>query len=123
MDPQLPLRPIQWVGSSLKDLKEMPEDVRDAIGFSLFQVQVGRKPLNASIMRGFSGASVLEIKDDFDGDTYRCIYTIRFPEAVYVLHAFMKKSTRGIETSKNDIHLVKARLKIAEAHYAAAHGT
>ncbi len=99
----------------------MPEDVRDAFGFSLFQVQGGLNPLSAHIMRGFTGASVLEIKNDFDGDTYRCVYTVRFAEAVYILHAFMKKSARGIETSQNDIRLIKDRLKIAEAHYNAVY--
>ena len=122
MDMHLTLRPVHWIGSSLRDLREMPDDVQDAVGFSLYQVQLGGRPDNATVMQGFGGAGVLEIKDDFDGDTYRCVYTVRYAEAVYVLHAFQKKSTRGIKTSKNDIQLVRDRLVRAEEHYKATYG-
>ncbi len=82
----------------------------------------GGKPHNASVLRGFSGAKVLEIKDDYDGDTYRCIYTVRFAEAVYVLHAFQKKSKSGIRTSQQDVNTIKSRLSDADKHYKALYG-
>jgi phage-related protein len=68
-------------------------------------------------MRGFGGASVLEIVDDYDGDTYRAVYAVRFADLVYVLHAFQKKSKKGAETPKSDIDLIKQRLKVAEQDY------
>jgi phage-related protein len=117
MDMILPQRPVHWVGSSLDDLKEMPEEVQDTMGKSLLQVQRGDRPRNAKVLQGFHGASVLEIKDDFDSDTYRCVYTVRFAEAVYVLHAFMKKSRAGISTSQKDIAKINTRLRDAEEHY------
>lgn len=100
----------------------MPEDVQDVIGKSLLQVQYGGRPRNAEILQGFQGASVLEIKDDYEGDTYRCVYTVRFAEAIYVLHAFQKKSTSGIKTSQRDITRIKSRLRDAEEHYKATYG-
>lgn len=87
------------------------------MGFALYQAQIGKMHGSAKPIKGFGGASVIEIIDDNDGDTFRSIYTVKFDSAVYVLHAFQKKSKKGIETSQKDIELVKRRLKIAEADH------
>lgn len=105
---------LVWVGSSLKDLHEFPEAVKDEMGFALYEAQCGLKPLDAKPLKGFGGASVLEIVSDYQTDTYRAVYTVRFNEQVYVLHAFQKKSRKGITTSQSDIELIKRRLKQAE---------
>src|SRR5690349_25176764 len=89
---------VEWCGTSLKEVRKFPDEVRDVIGYGIFLAQTGRKHPNAKPLAGFGGAGVLEIIDDFDGDTYRCVYTVRFSDAVYVLHAFQKKSKKGIET-------------------------
>ena len=105
---------IVWVGSSLKDLREFPEVVKDEMGFALYEAQCGLKPLDAKPLKGFGGANVLEIVSDYQTDTYRAVYTVRFSERVYVLHAFQKKSKKRIATSQSDIELIKRRLKQAE---------
>jgi phage-related protein len=110
------LRPVEWIGSSKEDLKSFPDPVQDQIGFAVYQAQVGLKHRDAKPLRGL-GSRVLEVVSRHDGDTYRAVYTVRFKEAVYVLHAFQKKAKRGIETPKQDIDLIKSRLKIAERHY------
>ncbi len=106
---------LVWVGSSLKVLREFPEAVKDEIGFALYEAQYGLKPPDAKPLKGFGGANVLEIVSDYQTDTYRAVYTVRFNERVYVLHAFQKKSKKGIATSQSDIDLIKRRLKQAEA--------
>lgn len=110
-------KPLFWVGSSLKDLRGFPEEVKDEMGFALYQAQRGLTPRPAKPLKGFTGASVLEIVDDFQTDTYRAVYTVQFADAVYVLHAFQKKSKRGVETPKGEIELVKARLRLAREHH------
>ena len=105
---------LVWVGSSLKDLREFPEVVKDEMGFALYEAQCGLKPLGAKPLKGFGGANVLEIVPDYQTDTYRAVYTVRFDKRVYVLHAFQKKSRKGIATSQSDIELIKRRLKQAE---------
>jgi phage-related protein len=85
-----PDKPIFWVGSSRREVPEFPEEVKDGIGFALFQAQRGLMPHSAKPLKGFSGAGVLEIINDFRTDTYRAIYTVRFAGVVYVLHAFQK---------------------------------
>jgi phage-related protein len=112
-----PDKPLFWVGSSLKDLRELPEEVKDEVGFALYQVQRGLTPRAAKALRGFGGASVLEIVEDFRTDTYRAVYTVQFADAVYVLHVFQKKSKRGAETPQSEIELIKSRLKLAKEHY------
>jgi Phage-related protein len=112
-------KPLFWIGSSRNDLKDYPDEVQDFIGYSLHWAQIGDKSPAAKPLQGFGNAGVLEIVDDFDGNTYRAVYTVRFAQAVYALHVFQKKSHKGIATPKQDIELVKARLKRAEAHYAA----
>jgi phage-related protein len=108
------IKPVEWIGSSLKDLKSMPEDVQDVFGKALFIAQLGSKDDAAKPLKGFGGAGVLEIVEDHDGDTYRAVYTVRFADVVYVLHVFQKKSKKGIATPKEEIDKIKARLKIAE---------
>ena len=111
---------MEWIASSREDLKEFPEDVQDVIGFALYLAQIGGKHPDAKPLRGdpaFKGAGVLEVVDDYDGDTYRAAYTVRFAGVVYVLHAFQKKSRKGNETSRSDLNRVKLRLALARQHY------
>jgi phage-related protein len=113
-----PLRPLRWIGSSRKDYLEFPARVQDNFGFELHLAQTGLHPPSAKLLKGLGGGTV-ELVDDHDGDTYRAVYTVRFEAAVYVLHSFKKKSKRGVKTPKNDIDLIKQRLKDAEADIAA----
>jgi len=110
------LKPLLWVGSSKKDLLTMPSDVVDVFGFALHLAQVGKKHDQTKPLKGFGGASVLEVVEDHMGDTYRAVYTVKIADAVYVLHCFQKKSKQGIETPKQDIDLIRERLKAAQAH-------
>lgn len=112
-----PIKPVRWVGSSKDDLSSFPEDVRRRIGGALWEAQIGRKARYAKPLRGLGDAGVLEIVDDFDGDTFRAIYTVRLALAVYVLHAFQKKSTRGITTPKRELDLIAQRLRRAIEDY------
>lgn len=105
-----------WVGSSRKDIQALPADVQDVFGFALYQAQEGEKHWQAKVLKGFSGGGVLEVVEDHHGDTYRAVYTISLVDAVYVLHCFQKKSRSGIKTSKHDVDLIHARLKLAQAH-------
>ncbi len=121
--PQTPQpKPLAWIGSSRKDLKSFPEDVRDLFGYALYVAQMGGKHPDAKPLTGFGGAGVLEIVDDHQGSTYRVVYTVRLGEVVYALHAFQKKSTAGIATRKQDVDLVKQRLKQAEELHRQEHG-
>jgi phage-related protein len=110
-------KPLRWIASALNDLKKFPEDVQDVMGYALDLAQHGQKHPHAKPLHGFSGAGVLEIVDDFDGDTYRAIYTVKFEGVIYLLHSFQKKSKHGISTPQQDIELVKKRLKIAQEDY------
>jgi phage-related protein len=112
-----PLKPVEWIASSLDDLKDFPEEVQQVIGYALYQAQCGEKHPDAKPLKGFKGSGVLEVVENFDGDTYRSVYTVRFEGAVYVLHIFQKKSKHGIATPKQDIELIEARLKRAKQHY------
>ena len=112
-------KPVRFVGSSQSDLQRFPKEVRIVVGHALNAAQLGGKHKDAKVMRGFGGASVLEVIDDYDGDTYRAVYTVRFADLVYVLRAFQKKSKKGIETPKSDIDLIKQRLKDAERDFKA----
>jgi phage-related protein len=101
-----------WRGSSKVDFMTFPEAVRQDMGFGLFLAQMGERPgRSAKTLRGFGGGSVVELRESRGGAAYRSVYTVAFPEAVYVLHAFQKKSKRGISTPKSEIDLVKRRLK------------
>lgn len=112
------LKPVEWVGSSLDDLKEFPDDVRQTVGYALYLAQSGEKHPSAKPLKGFKGSGVLEVVEDFDGDTYRAVYTVKLAGVVYVLHAFQKKSKQGIATPKQDVELIKTRLRRAKEHYA-----
>jgi phage-related protein len=114
--PSSNLKPLYWVGSSLRDLRSSPEQVKDGIGYALELVQKGEKPANAKPLKGFGGASVLEIIEDFNRSTWRAVYTVAFANAVYVLHVFQKKSKKGIATPKGEIDLIKRRLREAQEH-------
>ena len=107
-------KPLRWVASSKKDLMAMPEEVQDTFGYALHLAQVGQKHPDAKPLKGFGGAGVLEVVEDFQGDAYRAVYTVRYAEAVYVVHCFQKKSTQGIATPKPDVELIKSRLKAIE---------
>jgi phage-related protein len=108
-------KPLEWIGSSHKDLMAMPTEVRRFFGFAMSLAQAGDKHEAAKALRGFGGAGVLEVvEDDADG-TYRAVYTVKFAQAVFVLHCFQKKSKRGAATPKPDMDLIQARLKVAQA--------
>ncbi len=111
------VKSIVWIGSSRRDLKSFPAEVKDVVGYALYQAQVGRKASSAKPLAGFRGAGVLEIVEDHQTDTYRAVYTVKYSDLVYVLHAFQKKSKKGIATPKHDIDLIKKRLRIAEEDY------
>ena len=110
-------KPVRWVGSSREDLKGFPEEVRRRVGGALWETQIGRKAPYAKPLRGFGGAGVLEIVNDFDGNTFRAVYTICFANVVYVLHAFQKKSKRGLATPKTELDLIDGRLRRAREDY------
>ena len=97
----------------------MPDAVRSEIGFALYEAQLGLMPASVKPLKGYKGAGVLEVVENNDGDTFRAVYTVRFEGVLYVLHAFQKKSSRGIATPKKELDLVEARLKEAARHYAA----
>ncbi|MER9202934.1 type II toxin-antitoxin system RelE/ParE family toxin [Mesorhizobium sp. M0933] len=108
-------RPIEWIGSSRKDLMQLPAEVRKFFGYALHFAQQGDQNPAAKVLKGFGGAGVLEVVENDAGGTYRAVYTVRFEEAVFVLHCFQKKSKSGIATPKEDMDIIRARLKVAEA--------
>ena len=118
MTERTPLKPVVWMGSSLDELRAFPEAVRSELGYAVYAVQLGVHPPQAKRLKGdLSG--IIEIVEDFDGETYRAIYTVKLQGVVYVLHAFQKKSKRGIATPRRDIELIKARYAQARRHYTA----
>jgi len=117
-----PLKILHWIGSSKDDLKACPEDVKDQIGYALHVAQEGGLHSSSKPLQGFGGASVLEIVANCAGNTYRGVYTVKFGEAIYVLHVFMKKSKQGSKTPKSEIDLIKGRLKTARDHYEQTYG-
>jgi phage-related protein len=114
-------KPLDWVGSSKRDFLTFPAAVKDEMGNALGLAQFGRKHPKTKPWKG-QGPGVFEAIDDHDGNTYRAVYTVRFREIVYVLHAFQKKSPRGIKTARIDIELVARRLKAAQQDHEARHG-
>lgn len=111
------LKPVIWIGSSKRDLLHMPEKVVTNFGYALFQAQSGAHPDIAKPLKGFGGVEVLELIENYRSDTFRAVYTVRFSEAIVVLHCFQKKSTKGISTPKQEINLIKNRFKLAEIFY------
>lgn len=114
-------KPLDWVGSSKKDFLAFPKAVKAEIGNALGIAQFGGKHPSAKPWRG-QGSGVFEVVEHHDGDTYRAVYTVRFPEAVYVLHVFKKKSPKGRRTANVDIEMVERRLRSAQRDYEARHG-
>jgi phage-related protein len=114
---QGPRKPLKWVGSSKRDLKAMPEDVKDTFGHAIDLAQAGGRYQGAKVLAGFGSVGVLEVVEDSRGDTYRAVYTVKFSGWVYVLHCFQKKSKSGIKTPQEDLDLIRSRLKIAREDY------
>jgi phage-related protein len=108
------LKPVVWMGSSRRDLKAFPRDVQTDVGYALYAAQCGEELASVKALKGFSGRSVLEIVASHQSDAFRAVYTVRFEDAVYVLHAFQKKSTRGIATPQRELDVVRRRLADAE---------
>ena len=114
-------KPLDWIGSSRRDLLAFPEPVKDTMGTALSFAQFGGKHPAAQPWKGL-GPGVLEVVEDFDGETYRAVYTLRFERMIYVLHAFQKKSPSGIRTARSDVDLIEHRLRLARADYEARFG-
>jgi phage-related protein len=108
------LKPVIWLGASLKDLREFPAAVQDHMGYALYVAQRGRKHQDVKVLTGFGGAGVLEVIKDHRGDTFRAVYTLKHAGRVYVLHAFQKKSKSGRQTPRRDVELIQQRLREAE---------
>jgi phage-related protein len=111
------MKAVHFIGTSRNDLRSFPEEVKHEAGFSIYLAQYGDKAINAVPLKGFGNARMLEIIINDRGNTYRVIYTVRFRTAVYVLHAFQKKSKKGSKTPKYETELIIQRLKVAEHHY------
>jgi len=109
---------VIFVASAQEDLRAFPDDVKQVMGFALYEAERGGKHPAAKPLKGFKGAGVLEIVDDYDGDTYRVVYTVRLEDELYVLHAFQKKSKKGIATPQPDLDLIAKRLALAERIHA-----
>ncbi len=107
-------KPLEWIASSHKDLMALPSDVRRRFGYALSLAQIGDQDDAAKVLKGFGGTGVLEVVEDDAGGTYRAVYTVKFAEAMFVLHCFQKKSKSGIATPKADMDIIRARLKVAE---------
>lgn len=114
-------KPLIWIASSLNDLLAFPEQVQDEIGIALGAAQFGGKHPNTKPWKGL-GSGVFEVYEDFHGGAYRAVYSVKFARAVYVLHAFQKKSPTGIKTARKDVELVIQRLKLARQDYEARYG-
>ncbi len=112
------MKELFWIGNSLEDVRRFPEAVKQVVGYALYLAQEGDKHHDAKPLRGFAGAGTLEVVADHRRDSYRAVYTVAFKDVVYVLHAFQKKSKRGIATPKQDIQLIRTRLKQAREHHA-----
>ncbi len=108
---------LQFVGNSLKELGKFPEVVKETMGFALEVARLGGKHPDAKPLRGFGGAGVLEIVEAHQGNAYRCVYTVKLEDSVYVLHAFQKKSKSGIATPQADIDLIRSRIARAMEHH------
>jgi phage-related protein len=111
------LKTVRWVGSSLRDLRTFPDEVRREIGQALFTAQQGGRDPCAKPLKGFGGASVVEIVVAHHGGAWRAVYAVRFRDAIYVLHVFQKKATQGIATPAREIETVRRRLVEAEIDY------
>ena len=106
------LKTVIWIGASKKELLEFPEEVIDEVGYILYRVQNNQNHPNVKSLKGFNG--VFEIVSDYQTDTYRTVYAIKLSNAIFILHAFQKKSKSGIKTPKQNVNLIKERLKKAQ---------
>lgn len=111
------MKPLGWIGSAREDLVAFLEEVVTEIGHALYVARCGGKHSSAKPLKGFGSSGVLEIVEDCRGDTYRTVYTLRFAEVIYVLHAFQKKSKPGMRTPRREMEKVRRRLKRAEEEY------
>lgn len=111
------VKPVRWVGSSRRGLKTFPRAVQRQIGQALYAAQCGEEYPSVKALKGFGGRSVLEIVAPYQGDTFRAVYTVRFDDAIYVLHTFQKKSKKGIATPQKEIELIRQRLAAADQDY------
>ena len=112
--PPPPHKPLEWVGRALDELLALPAPVRRSMGFALRFAQAGIKADSVKALKGFKGAGVLEVVEDYDGNTYRAVYTVKLAGIVYVLHCFQKKSKSGIATPQPTIELIHQRFRTAE---------
>jgi phage-related protein len=110
-------KPVEFVGSAREDLRRLPKQVTYVFGYAILLAECGKRHPDAKPLKGFGGAGVLEVVENYDGDTYRAVYTGKFEGVVYVLDAFQKKSKRGSELPKVDMERIKLRLKAAQEHY------
>ena len=117
------LKPLKWIGASRDDLNAFPGPARREAGYALYLAQIGMKAVKAKPLKGFGGAGVLEVVADHDRNAFRAVYTVRFAKAVFVLHAFQKKSKKGIATPKGDLKIIQQRLKLAAETYQQEYGT
>lgn len=108
---------LYWMGDSRRRLGEFPDEVRGEVGYAIFLAECGESHPSAKRMQGYNA---VEIVSDYDGDTFRGVYTTKFQDSVYVLHCFQKKSKRGSQTPQADIDLIKKRLRDAEQHHKAS---
>jgi phage-related protein len=108
------IKPLDFIGSSREDLKNFPDEIKEDIGYALFEAQQGRRPARVKPLKGFGGAGVLEILEDHRSGTYRVVYTVKFAGVIYVLHCFQKKSKHGVETPRQDMELIRRRIKAVE---------
>src|SRR6202050_4234662 len=108
------IKPVLWLGSSRKDLRDFPAPVQDHMGYALYVAQLGGKHRDAKTLTGFGDAGIVEMVKDFRGDTFRAVYTLRYAGCVYVLHAFQKKSKTGRETPHRDLESIRQRINEAE---------
>jgi phage-related protein len=116
-------KPLEWMGNSRRVVQAFPKPVRQVVGQALYAAQTGDTHVDTKPLKGFGGASVVEILADHDGDTFRAVYTVRFRRVVYMLHAFQKKSKKGIKTPQKELDLIKQRLRDAEHHYKEQYGS
>lgn len=119
MEERPPATPVRWIAGSKNDLRSFPEPVKNAVGYALWRAQLGEKHESAKALKGYGDAALLEVIEDYDRATYRAVYTVRFADAVYVLHCFQKKSTQGIKTAQRDLAVIERRLRLAREDHAA----
>jgi phage-related protein len=112
-----PMKPVLWIGSSKKNLRDMPDDVQSEVGHSLREIQKGKDPGNTKPLKHLGVSGISEIVVDDRAGTFRAVYTVEFKDAIAVLHVFHKKSTSGIATPKKEIELILQRLKQARIEY------